>query len=68
MPQMGNQGFGGMGMGNFSTNMPQSQPGFGGMPPMTNISGPGPSIESFQKDGFNLLGKQAIKKKEDEEG
>ena len=63
---------GGMGPGNFATGMPPPSgfggPGFGAQPPMPNMSGPGPSLESFQKDGFNLLGKQAIKKKEHEEG
>ena len=30
-------------------------------------SGPGPKqLESFQRDGFNIMGKQAMKKEDDE--
>lgn len=60
---MGGGGFGPMGgPGAFATGMPQPSAGFGvpgfggGMPPMPNNSGPGPSIESFKKDGFNIMG------------
>jgi len=76
-PMMGG-GFSGMaGMGgNFGTNInpPMGGGGFGGPSNSSNLgqttlaSGPGPSIESFKKDGFNILGKQAFIKKEEEEG
>lgn len=43
---------------------------FGGAPIGGNFAaGPGPKVESFQKDGFNILGKQPVKPKPvDEEG
>ena len=30
------------------------------------IAGPGPSIESFQKDGFKILGREPVKVKNEE--
>ena len=50
-------------------NPPSS--GMAGGPPMGGpsiASGPGPSLESFKKDGFNLMGSQQQKKQQDEEG
>lgn len=55
-PMMGGMGMGmpGMGMGgNFATNIPPSS----GLLNQPVASGPGPKIESFQRDGFNILGK-----------
>lgn len=37
--------------------MPSLGMGFG----LPGPAGPGPSVESFKKDGFNILGKEAIK-------
>lgn len=71
---MGMPGMGmGMGMGGgFGTNInpsqnmsaPQTKP-FN--PPNTiPQSGPGPSFESFQRDGFKILGREPIKTKNEE--
>ena len=77
---MGGMGGGGMpggmggGMGGFaaSMNQPSGPQGFGGGPAAMGApvaSGPGPKqLESFQRDGFNVLGRQAMKKEEDVEG
>jgi hypothetical protein len=71
-PMMG----GGFGMGGmppastFATNAPPSTGGFGGFggaPGGNFAAGPGPSADSFRKDGFNIMGKQPVKVV-DEEG
>ena len=44
-----------------ATNMNPPSSGMAGGPPMGGpsiASGPGPSLESFKKDGFNLMGSQ----------
>lgn len=58
--------------GTFGTGFPP-QPSamaapFGGPAITSNLplTGPGPSIESFQKDGFKILGKEPIKPKNEE--
>lgn len=78
MPGMGGApiGMGGMfgggpslgGAGNFG-GIPTAPPSFINGPPTSSnmaMQGPGPSIESFQKDGFKILGKEPIKPKNDE--
>lgn len=70
-PMMG----GSYGMGapqsNYATSMPAgSMGGFGGGASMGGqnfAAGPGPSQDSFRRDGFNILGKEPVKKV-DEEG
>ena len=55
-PMMGGMGMGMPGMpmgGNLATNIPPSS----GLLNQPVASGPGPKIESFQRDGFNILGK-----------
>jgi len=63
--------------GSFPTNnfnnfpgAPQSfnQPPPAFNPPINpvNLTGPGPSIASFQKDGFKIMGREPIKPKNDE--
>ena len=39
---------------------------FGGPQISAPMQGPGPSIESFQKDGFKIMGKEPIKVKDQE--
>lgn len=54
-------GFGGPGPIGFPTNANFGQgPAVGAQQP-TFAAGPGPRIESFQKDGFNILGKNPVK-------
>jgi hypothetical protein len=68
MPHMGMGG--GMGVG---TNVPQNQPSFNAIfgnnvtPPQTHFGGSGPNIvDSFKKDGFNIMGKNPIPQKNEE--
>ncbi len=78
MPGMGMPG---MGMGMQPTGFPPNQMGGGYCQqnpmaqnlyaPQSNfmtgaMGGPGPSVESFQRDGFRILGKEPVKPKNDE--
>jgi hypothetical protein len=63
-PSMG----GGFNAGPFATSQPPSNAVFGGPAFTSNLplNGPGPSIESFQKDGFKIMGREPVKMKNDE--
>ena len=66
--QFGMQNFGGQGMGNGQQN---SQLGYGpgGSSSGAQMNmGPPSGKDSFARDGFNIMGKQQMKQKVDEEG
>jgi hypothetical protein len=61
---------GGPAVGGFGTNLPSSNfptgPFGAGPGPIGINTGPGPRIESFQKDGFKITGREPIKPKNEE--
>jgi len=59
---------GGFNAGPFATSQPPFNSVFGGPAFTSNLplNGPGPSIESFQKDGFKIMGREPVKVKNDE--